>query len=322
MAAARLELAGALTQWLRETELGSISKEAFIPPLGARELRASIEEPAAQIGLRFEEGIVDTLINEFLGDPAALALLQFTLIKLWDRRERNHITWAAYNAIGGGQGAVEKTAEEIYGAADFDEKDRELTQKIFLRLVRPSLSRELVATGVSETALSDDPETRQRVGKIVERFEKAQLLRVRTDARGERLVEVTHEALLRRWPRLLQWLEDARIELLQRQRIGVAAAQWREQGRHPSALWSGVLLTSALSIRDQLSPSELEFVEASRRAADRRRNRKSRCSRRVIVLLALGLLVEMRRTASGTLCGAGDQGGTESRARRAASGER
>ena len=296
VAAARLELAGALTQWLRETELGSISKEAFIPPLGARDLRAVIEEPAAQIGLRFEEGIVDTLINEFLGDPAALALLQFTLIKLWDRRERNHINWAAYNAIGGGQGAVEKIAEEIYGGADFDEKDRKLTQKIFLRLVRPSLSRELVATGASETALSNDPETRQRVGRIVERFEKAQLLRVRTDARGERLVEVTHEALLRRWPRLLQWLEDARIELLQRQRIGMAAAQWSEQGRHPSALWSGVLLTSALSIRNELSPGEVEFVDASRRAARRRLQRNVALLMAVIALLALGLLYEIRRT--------------------------
>ena len=150
VAAARLESAGTLTQWLRESELASISKEAFIPPFGARDLRAVIEEPAAQIGLRFEEGIVDTLINEFLGDPAALALLQFTLIKLWDRRERNHITWAAYRVIGGGQGAVETTAEAVYGTPDFDEEDRELTRKIFLRLVRPSLSRELVASSVPE----------------------------------------------------------------------------------------------------------------------------------------------------------------------------
>ena len=236
------------------------------------------------------------LINEFLGDPAALALLQFTLIKLWDKRERNHITWASYRAIGGGQGAVEMSAEAAYGAQDFDEEDRDLTRRIFLRLVRPSLTRELVASGVPEAALADGPEARERVRKIVERFEKEQLLKVQTNARGERLVEVTHGALLRRWPRLLQWLEDSRIELLQRQRIGVAAAQWREQGRDPSTLWSGVLLTAALSIREQLSPTELEFVEASRRAADRRRNRNRTLLTIVIVLLALGLLREMRRT--------------------------
>ena len=294
--AARLESAGALTQWVREAAWAKITKEAFIPPFGARELRAVIEEPAEQIGLRFEEGIVDTLINEFLGDPAALTLLQFTLIKLWDRRERNHITWAAYREIGGGQGAVETTAEAVYGGSDFDDADRELTRKIFLRLVRPSLTRELVANSLPEAALSEDDEGRNRVRKIAERFEKAQLLRVRTDSRGERLLEVTHEALLRKWPRLLQWLDDSRIELLQRQRIGMAAAQWREQGRDPSTLWTGVLLTAALSIKDQLSPSELEFVEASRRAADRRRNRKIALLTAVIVLLGLGLLREMRRT--------------------------
>ena len=72
--AARLESAGALTQWVREAAWAKITKEAFIPPFGARELRAVIEEPAEQIGLHFEEGIVDTLINEFLGDPGGAHL--------------------------------------------------------------------------------------------------------------------------------------------------------------------------------------------------------------------------------------------------------
>lgn len=293
--AARLESAGLLTQWLRQGELAEISKAAFIPPFGARELRAVIEEPAAQIGLHFEEGIIDTLINEFLGDPAALALLQFTLIKLWDVRERNHITWAAYRAIGGGQGAVETTAEAVYGAPDFDEVDRDLTRKTFLRLVRPSLTRELVANSVPETSLADGQEARERVRRIVERFEKAQLVCVWRDVRGKQLIEVTHEALLRKWPRLLQWLDDVRLELLQRQRIGVAAAQWGEQGRDPSTLWTGVLLTAALSIRDQLSPSEREFVDESRRATDRRRKHHLALLTTAIVVLIVLLLREILR---------------------------
>ena len=45
-----------------------------------------------------------------------------------------------------------------------------------------------------------------------------------------------------------------------------------------------------------LAEQTLEFVEASRRAADRRRNRKIALLTAVIVLLGLGLLREMRRT--------------------------
>ena len=46
---------------------------------------------------------MDTLINNSWAIPRRSPLLQFTLIKLWDRRERNHITWAAYREIGGGR---------------------------------------------------------------------------------------------------------------------------------------------------------------------------------------------------------------------------
>jgi hypothetical protein len=66
-----------------------------VTPLSASELREAIEAPAARIGLKFEEGVVDALLNDTLGELASLPLLQFTLLKLWENRERNRITGAA-----------------------------------------------------------------------------------------------------------------------------------------------------------------------------------------------------------------------------------
>ena len=63
-----------------------------VSPLSASELREAIERPADQVGLRFEEGLVEALVGETLGEPAGLPLLQFTLLKLWERRARNRIT--------------------------------------------------------------------------------------------------------------------------------------------------------------------------------------------------------------------------------------
>jgi hypothetical protein len=98
-------------------------------------------------------------------------------------------------------------------------------------LVRPNLTRELVANSLPEAALSGDDEDGIAC-------EDRRTIRESPTLAGSALIraangfcEVTHEALLRKWPRLLQWLDDSRIELLQRQRIGMAAAQWREQGR-------------------------------------------------------------------------------------------
>ena len=62
--------------------------------------------------MKFEDGLVDRLVKEILGEPAGLPLLQFTLLKLWGLRERNRITLEAYRKIGGGRQALARTADE------------------------------------------------------------------------------------------------------------------------------------------------------------------------------------------------------------------
>jgi hypothetical protein len=84
-----------------------------VTPLNAGELREAIEKPAEAVGLRFEDGVVDQLIGEMLGEPAALPLLQFTLLKLWERRQRNRVTREAYTQVGGGRLALARSADEF-----------------------------------------------------------------------------------------------------------------------------------------------------------------------------------------------------------------
>ena len=79
--------------------------QAHMTPLSASELREAIEKPAEVAGLRFEAGIIEALLQDILGEPAALPLLQFTLLKLWDNRQRNRVTWDAYRRVGSGRGA-------------------------------------------------------------------------------------------------------------------------------------------------------------------------------------------------------------------------
>jgi hypothetical protein len=84
----------------------------------------------------------------------------------------------------------------------------------------------------------------------------------------ERLVNVmgdapqTHEALIRNWPRLVDWLEDEREALRQRFLLVEAARQWQQQGRPADALWRGRLLDEGQAF-DDLSELETEFLAAS-----------------------------------------------------------
>src|SRR5262249_40021401 len=74
------------------------------------ELRQAIEKPAKAVGLDFEEGLVDQLLLDVQGEPAALTLLQFNLLSLWAKRQGNLITWDHYYEVGGGRLALERAA--------------------------------------------------------------------------------------------------------------------------------------------------------------------------------------------------------------------
>jgi WD40 repeat protein/tetratricopeptide (TPR) repeat protein len=264
----RIESSAMIGKWLREGDLSAQSQQEVVPPFEANDLRTVILEPAERIGLRFDEGVVDMLINDFVGDPSALALLQFTLLKLWARRTRNRITWDAYEKLGGGRGVVEKTAED---ALIEDQIDPDLARQVLLKLVRPTLTSALAVNTVPQKDLAPNPAAEGATARLVDSFEARGLLRTMPAEGGDRLVEVAQEALMRKWPRFLLWLEDARHEMLERRRIAEAAAQWRERDRHPSALWTGILLSRALPLRNQLPQDQQEFIDASRRALTQRR---------------------------------------------------
>jgi hypothetical protein len=83
----------------------------------------------------------------------------------------------------------------------------------------------------------------------------------------QKMVEIAHEALVRRWPRLRQWLEEDREILVWRQRLGFIIQEWQQTGRDDGFLLSGSLLDEArlwLSRRsNDLTPAEKEFINAS-----------------------------------------------------------
>src|SRR5262245_35974291 len=58
----------------------------------AKEIHDAVERPAQLVGLKFEEGVVDQIVRNIVGEPAAFVLLQFTMRQLWKRRDHNKIT--------------------------------------------------------------------------------------------------------------------------------------------------------------------------------------------------------------------------------------
>jgi WD40 repeat protein/energy-coupling factor transporter ATP-binding protein EcfA2 len=215
-----------------------------VTPLSASELREAIEHPAAQVGLKFEEGLIDALLHDILGEPAALPLLQFTLLKLWEHRDHDRVTWDAYRRLGGGRLALARSADEFFDGLIPEEQVT--ARRILLRMVRPGEGLEVTSSRVRVATLYLIGEARDRVERVLDKLVRSRLVRLsegETPANDQ--VEVAHEALVRNWPRLVGWLEDERAALMTRRRLEALAAEWIRLGRGGAGLLEEVQLREA-----------------------------------------------------------------------------
>ena len=81
------------------------------------------------------------------------------------------------------------------------------------------------------------------------------------------MVEVAHEALIRGWKQLRQWIDADRVGLRIHRQLTEAAREWKEHDGDPSFLYQGTRLAVAREWAEarlqELNPWEREFLEAS-----------------------------------------------------------
>ncbi|MGW7559439.1 caspase, EACC1-associated type [Streptomyces sp. NPDC054757] len=213
-------------------------------PLRSDELRAAVEAPAAAAGLSFEEGLVDLLLHELGGahlpeGPAGiLPLLSHTLWATWRRRRGARLTFAGYQRSGGVTEAIATSADRVYGR--LDEAGQQAVRRMLPRLVR--VDDDSVDTvrpadrGAVLDGLADPAAAERALGELAD----ARLLVL-----DENTVRISHDALLRGWPLLRQWVAEDREWLRVRQQIAADAAAWHRAGNDPSLLYRGARLASA-----------------------------------------------------------------------------
>ncbi len=121
---------------------------------------------------------------------------------------------------------------------------------------------------------------------------------------GEGSVEVAHEALLREWPRLREWIEEDTEGRRLRRHITLAATDWDAAGRDQGELYRGARLAAALDWSTdhafELNELERKFVTESRDASEQEAKRARRTNRRLRALLA-GVAVLLVAAVAGGL---------------------
>src|SRR5437763_7578882 len=243
--------------------------QCVVPPMDIQELHKVIEQPArlSDVQVTFEGDLVGDLLFEMQGQAEALPLLQFTLDQLFQRRSGHQLTREAYHEIGGVKGALVRQAESTY-ASLLSEEHRRLARTLFLRLIEPGATEQDTTrrrAARSELLLADPKET-VLLEEVSETFIRARL--VMSDAVASTAVlEVSHEALIREWPRLAGWLQDAREDIRFQHSISEDATGWQERDKPKDRLYRGSQLVEAQAWARRNSPSrnELAFLGASQR---------------------------------------------------------
>ena len=257
------------------------ANQVLVGPMQASELRRAVELPAGRVGLRVEPELADALVDDVEGEPGALPLLSTALLELWQKRQDNSLTLAAYRESGGVHGAVARLAEGTY--ARIPEGRRQLVRAIMLRLVGEGEGDAPVRRRAPLAEL--DLEQSEDVADVLRTLADSRLVTV-----GEGSVEVAHEALLREWPRLSEWIEQDEEGRRLRAHITQAATEWDATGRDPGELYRGARLAAALDWAADHAPDlnerEREFVSESSRLSEDESRRARRTNQRLRALLA------------------------------------
>ncbi len=264
-----------------------------VGPLSPAQLEEAIVLPAQRVGVRVDEGLVAELVADAAARPGSLPMLQFTMTQLYERRRDGLIERSALDEIGGLGGAIGARAERtLHEAGDLAIQP---TRELFLRLVTPGLGG---APDLRRRARTSDLPPIAR--DVADRYVAARLLVVDRDERTrEPTIEIAHEVLLERWPRLAGWIDADRQWLSALDALGSAAVQWDAAGRDDDELLlRGTRLEAAIEALEVdgrvVTDLERAFVTASRDLRDRdlRSARRSASRlRRLLVATAAALVI-------------------------------
>ena len=262
-----------------------------LSPPGTAALQQLITLPAQRAGLRFERDLEtgrtldQTILEDAAKDSAALPLLQYALLELHSRRDlrTGFLTFQSYRDMGGVEGALARRAAELFDSLPASSHEALGQILPLLVSIEGGTDRQAaVRRSASLAELTSTPARKQLVEELV---------RARFLIAGAGVARLSHEALLRNWDRVREWIEQNRALLRLRSRIEKHHAIWEESARD-----EGTLLLSSHALEEASSllrsrPELLdhgcrEYVEGS--IARRRKRRFRVVALAAVVLATLG----------------------------------
>jgi hypothetical protein len=263
------ELRQAISAWCGRRFGAAVDADLHvIPTLGSKEAIFSF----AQVVLDSPAGRDTVVVSEpgypVPGRGAAFAgarvvelpLLEHALLELWERRRGATLTLGGYRESGGVAGAIAKRAEALFDGMTPDEQ--RVARQAMLRLTQPGEGTEDTRRRAPLSELVTSEASEPDVHRVVAEMVEARLLTTTSDGSGEEWVDVSHEALIRAWPRLRGWLDEDRAGLLVHRRLTDAAHEWQRLQRDDAVLYRGQTTTARQNCT-AATPLPLAVIDAT-----------------------------------------------------------
>jgi WD40 repeat protein len=298
-----------------ESPINSLLQQASVlvpPKLSNDDYRCCIVNPAQQVGLKVESGLVEFLLQELNHSSGDLPLLEFVLEQLYSYRVEGELTLQAYQKhLGGMAGALERKAQAVYDS--LDAAGKECARWIFLSLTqlgegtsdtrRRVFKSDLVVKKYPALLVEQTLQVLTTAKLIVVNLEDEVTLISKGDTQAPELlpaavtIEVAHEILIRHWSTLRWWLEENRTHLRLLRQIEQATALWKQNQEQSDFLLQGVRLGEAEEIfikyTDELSHDVQRFIAACLDERQRQglevKKRLRQAQRAIAVISVLGI---------------------------------
>jgi len=289
------------------TELTRPSGKVDLRPPTAYEIGNMIRLPAEAAGLQFElDQKSGQRLDEGLRDaastiPESLPLLEHVLSLLYEKQaERGDalLRWSDYRDLGELKGALAKYAEAVFATLEPEEQ-----------FAFPLVMRHLVTLGQGEEeapnrrtvpyrdfVAANGADAKSGAKGFVDLFVERRLFIADTDPHGEVNISVAHEALLREWQRIREWLAENRDFLRMRDRLDSSLKLWLSRGKQKDDLLGpGLPLAEAEKLLKDFEPSlsqtQTDYVSASVAEQKRRHRIRERIRYGVMAGITAALII-------------------------------
>jgi formylglycine-generating enzyme required for sulfatase activity len=267
-------------------ELEGLRQEMLnLAPMPKGSYAEVIKEPARRLqgtarALEIEDTLVDAVLSDIEAGGAkdALPLLAFTMDRLYgEYHASGKLKLAQYEALGRVKGSIEAAVERALKSADADPavpKDHSARLALLRRGLIPWLAGIDPETGSARRRVARLSEIPAEARPLMQHLLDQRLLATDVNKEaGEKTIEPAHEALLRQWGLLHDWLtEDAGL-LAVLEGIKRASRDWAANKRDRAwlahaadRLAAAERLSARPDLAANLAPTDRAYIAACREA--------------------------------------------------------